>query len=340
MKKSLNWGLRLRHIIKRPKVILKVAKRYLQIIAFKQKPLRTVQIAIDYECNANCVHCSSEALINPNRKKMSLDTIKELIDQCVSLGTLNFALSGGEPLLYPYLEDIIRYIKQKGVFSNVITNGILLTREKALSLKNAGLDVIYLSLEGFSDVHDSFYGIPGLFNRSVGNMIYAKSVGIDTMVLTVATNESLESGLTAKLADFLYKNQIDTWILYPSVIGKWANNEAVLLTDENRKRYRELLKNPWISWEGDANYLKDGCPAGTEVLYITAYGDICPCPFIHLSYGNIHETTVKEALDKMRNNEYFSYIHDDCLVGTDKEFYRKHIDPFRSKEFPIQMTKE
>jgi len=79
---------------------------------------------------------------------MTLDEIKRYVDRSVELrnyGVLSFL--GGEPLMHPDLDAGITYAKQKGLGVGVYTNGVLLTKERAQSLKSLGVDYIYAHVD-------------------------------------------------------------------------------------------------------------------------------------------------------------------------------------------------
>jgi MoaA/NifB/PqqE/SkfB family radical SAM enzyme len=69
------------------------------------------------------------------------------IDRLASLGTSMIDLSGGEPLLHPDLDQIIRRIRRHGAFAGLLTNGYLLTRDRIRRLNQAGLDRLQISID-------------------------------------------------------------------------------------------------------------------------------------------------------------------------------------------------
>ena len=95
-------------------------------------------------CNLSCTYCNeydSRALPVP-----FADVIRR-IDRLCDLGTGIITLSGGEPLLHPDLDAIIRHIRRRGSIATLITNGTLLTRERICALNRAGLDHLQISID-------------------------------------------------------------------------------------------------------------------------------------------------------------------------------------------------
>jgi MoaA/NifB/PqqE/SkfB family radical SAM enzyme len=69
------------------------------------------------------------------------------IDLLATLGTAAITISGGEPLLHPELDEIIRRIRRHGILAGLITNGYLLTPERISRLNHAGLDQLQISID-------------------------------------------------------------------------------------------------------------------------------------------------------------------------------------------------
>lgn len=84
-------------------------------------------IEITYACNFRCVHCYAD-----NKHSMchlSFAKIVQLIDQMVDAGTFILTLSGGDPLMHPEFKQIYKYIKERGIFVEIFTNGSLITED-------------------------------------------------------------------------------------------------------------------------------------------------------------------------------------------------------------------
>jgi MoaA/NifB/PqqE/SkfB family radical SAM enzyme len=106
--------------------------------------------------------------------------------------------------------------------------------------------------------------------------------------------------------------------------GHWHDNQAVLLRADDRDYlYKLMHKYPLTSTDHEPNRNEVGCPAGTEKIYITPYGDVIPCPFIHLSFGNVRQTSLIEIVQKMRKVSQFGSYPKICVAGEDREFHQK-----------------
>ncbi len=95
-------------------------------------------------CNLSCTYCNE---FDDFSKPVSLDLMFERVDRLAALGTSIITISGGEPLLHPELEAVIRRIRSHGVIAGMITNGYLLTAKRIESLNAAGLEHLQISID-------------------------------------------------------------------------------------------------------------------------------------------------------------------------------------------------
>ena len=95
-------------------------------------------------CNLACAYCNEyDAVSQP----VPLEEMFRRIDKLAALGTTVITISGGEPLLHPDLDEIIRHIRQHHMIAGLITNGYLLTAERIQRLNRAGLEHLQISID-------------------------------------------------------------------------------------------------------------------------------------------------------------------------------------------------
>jgi MoaA/NifB/PqqE/SkfB family radical SAM enzyme len=95
-------------------------------------------------CNLSCTYCNE---YDDFSKPVPLDEMNRRIDHLGRLGTSIITISGGEPLLHPELDDVIRRIRKNGALAGMITNGYLLMPERIQRLNKAGLDHMQISID-------------------------------------------------------------------------------------------------------------------------------------------------------------------------------------------------
>lgn len=95
-------------------------------------------------CNLDCAYCNEyDAVSQP----VPLPEMKARLDLLARMGTSVITISGGEPLLHPELEEVIRHIRLRGMIAGMITNGFLLSRERIQQLNSAGLEHLQISID-------------------------------------------------------------------------------------------------------------------------------------------------------------------------------------------------
>jgi MoaA/NifB/PqqE/SkfB family radical SAM enzyme len=95
-------------------------------------------------CNLACTYCNEfDNISDP----VPLEEMLRRIDRLGEMGTGVVTISGGEPLLHPQLDDIIRRIRANGIIAGLITNGYLLTAERIERLNRAGLEHLQISID-------------------------------------------------------------------------------------------------------------------------------------------------------------------------------------------------
>jgi MoaA/NifB/PqqE/SkfB family radical SAM enzyme len=95
-------------------------------------------------CNLACTYCNE---FDDFSKPVPTDEMFRRIDKLGALGTTIVTISGGEPLLHPELDDVIRRIRANGMIAGLITNGYLLVAERIKSLNRAGLEWLQISID-------------------------------------------------------------------------------------------------------------------------------------------------------------------------------------------------
>jgi MoaA/NifB/PqqE/SkfB family radical SAM enzyme len=121
--------------------------RQAQVVAKAMKSPRhpiVAHIVPTRRCNLACTYCNE---FDDFSQPVPLVTMLGRIDRLAELGTTVITISGGEPLLHPELDEIIRHIRRRGSIATLITNGYLLTPDRIRRLNRAGLDHLQISID-------------------------------------------------------------------------------------------------------------------------------------------------------------------------------------------------
>jgi MoaA/NifB/PqqE/SkfB family radical SAM enzyme len=95
-------------------------------------------------CNLACKYCNE---YDDFSKPVPLDLMYHRVDKLGEFGTSVVTISGGEPLLHPELDEIIRRVRMHGIVAGMITNGYLLMPERIERLNRAGLEWLQISID-------------------------------------------------------------------------------------------------------------------------------------------------------------------------------------------------
>ncbi len=119
------------------------ARMFARAMASPRHPIVVHLIPIR-RCNLACSYCNEYDDFSP---PVPVETLLRRVDLLASLGATIITLSGGEPLLHPELDALIRHIRRRGILATVITNGYLLAPERIRRLNRAGLDYLQISID-------------------------------------------------------------------------------------------------------------------------------------------------------------------------------------------------
>ena len=112
-------------------------------VASKDHPIMAHLIPIR-RCNLSCTYCNE---YDDFSQPVPLDTMRRRVDLLADLGTTIVTMSGGEPLLHPDLDAIIKRMRDRGIIAGMITNGYLLMPDRIKRLNDAGLDHMQISID-------------------------------------------------------------------------------------------------------------------------------------------------------------------------------------------------
>ncbi|MDD4157224.1 MAG: radical SAM protein [Candidatus Cloacimonetes bacterium] len=295
-----------------------------------------VLIHVTNECNLNCKHCYARKGIN----KIEVASFNKLIDSLVEMETKMIHLSGGELLTHEDIFEMIRYVKDKGMYLEITTNGILLNKDILNKLKELQVDKIVISFDGaIAKTHDEIRGL-GNYAKSLANLELGLEFGLPMAVnyTVMSTNydqieQALEIFLKYNIKFLNFRRFIETGEgkkiaraitsieylnLFKMVNRKRETDKRVALGGEPHRILmdKELVKKARKVQMG-------GCSAGKYFLSIDPNGDITPCGFIPITVGNIYQDEIK---DVWKNSELLNKLRDrDSLNGKCKDCVNKNI---------------
>ena len=266
-----------------------------------------VYIELTRSCNLRCIHCLNASGIEENNQ-LTYEELAKLIKDLSDCGLQEVRLTGGEPLLFKGLIDLIKLCKANGLYVSLGTNGTLITKDIAKKLKEAGLDKAVISLDGNPDVHDAIRG-KGNYEKAFRGLMNLKDECITVRINSVIMKSNMQDIIDfAKSVD---KHEIPLFIRRFIESGRGENLENNMLSEEDYNYVRnELLNEITVGKLVNGHYLRNdegihpriklpfeirGCKAGQRAFAVMPNGDINLCGFLAAQnfkpIGNVRNVT-------------------------------------------------
>lgn len=302
--------------------------------------LKEVCLEITEACPMNCLHCSGECDAN-SRNMLSLHQIKKVISEFSGMGGEILEISGGEPLLHPFLPQIVDYAEKNNLGTILYTSGIMwntirgitsLDRNLAAKLRLSGLGKVIFSLQGAaSSTHEAVTQVRGSFNNVVCAIKIMKSLGFWVGVHFVPMKLNYgEFRDMYQLCQDLEIDEVGVLRLVPQ--GRGRINKGILeLSKSEFEEFNSVLKeltskcsNPIIRvgrpmdfrFVFDPSFVKSECDAGISRCLIAPDGKVVPCPAFKQNNndryvaGNVKDNSLVDIWNKSskwRDFRHFDY---------------------------------
>jgi len=299
--------------------------------ALKSAPT-LMHLCVTSKCINNCKYCSVK-----NRKKgRELSTIewKRVIGRLQDMGISYIVFTGGEPLLRKDIFDLIQYVDNRSK-SCLFTTGYKLTEKVAYKLKRSGLFSVFVGIDIPSKTSDK------KFKQALNAIKVLRKAGLYVGAQMVVLKEQLNKKKLFKFFKLLKKHGVyEIRILTPIISGNLINesniDDIIFNEEENKKLYKIQHKAnkkfciPKISvysyYESKEKY---GCNAGIQNSYISESGDLFPCDFVPMSFGNVLDIDVSFLWKSM--NEIINKPRSKCMA-------QKYNKQLINKNLPISKS--
>jgi MoaA/NifB/PqqE/SkfB family radical SAM enzyme len=290
------------------------------------------QIGITNECPQRCEYCYNR---NRTGKVMDKETILGTIRDLKELGVFWLGLTGGEPLLNKDILEIVESASD-GCAVKLFTTGCTLTKQLAADLGRAGLFSVSISLDHWEEGrHDRVRKYKGAFKAALEAIEIFRNVdGMHVGVSAVLPKEMLKRETVETVLEFLRGLGIhEAWLSEAKPSVSAYQNENSVITQAERLMLIEIQDRFNKAGGMTVNYLGHfederhfGCSAGHKMVYVDAFGEVSPCVFIPMSFGNVTETPVKNIYRKML--ERFP-SENACFINKNYKVLGKYMRPDR-----------
>lgn len=285
-------------------------------------------------CDLACFHCRASAQARRDPRELTTEEGKKLIDDIEQLAPPIFIFTGGDPLKRPDIYELIEYAARKSLHPAMTPSATpLLNRESLISLKQAGLKRLALSLDGATPAqHDAFRGVSGSFARTLDAMYWSNAIGLPIQINTAVSRRNIND--LEDIVSVIRGSRIVMWSLFfmvptgraqaadlPSAqefertfdrIYKLARTVPFKVKTTEAPHYRRYILQQ-RKRENPKQSFADGIPGilsineGRGFMFVSHTGEVQPSGFLPLSAGTVRQASLQ---DIYRNSELFQRLRD------------------------------
>ena len=284
-------------------------KGVIQVAQGRPLPVVT-NFAVTPRCPCRCWHCSFAD--RSRQEVLSLEQLQTSIAEVQALGASVIGLTGGEPLLRNDLEEIIACIDERSM-PLLFTTGYKLTAQRVQRLQASGLEIPVVSLDHYDPGrHDKGRGRQGMHATALKAIRLFQEAGMYVAVSFVPDRQLVaDREELFKTIDFFRDLGInDMRLTSPILSGHLTERPEELLSAEQVQTIFEIQKKctrtpgypgvfAYDYFESERYY---GCGAGYNYMFIDSQGNVCPCDFTMMSFGNILERPLTEIWNETSQN--------------------------------------
>lgn len=231
-------------------------------------------------------------------------TIGRIIEDAQELGTSVIGIKGGEPLLRNDLEEIIAAVDERSM-PILFTTGFGLTPKRVTALKQAGLEIPVISLNHYRPQDHDSGGKEGMFDTALKAIRLFREEGSYVAVSLAPHMEMVKNPKelyrTVRFFKDLGVNHVRLAKTVPQEGASFNSQEESVAQAHTRTIFnlqKMCMKTPEYPGAFAHDYFESeacfGCGAGYNYMYVDARGNVYPCDFTGLSFGNIHDTSLME----------------------------------------------
>lgn len=304
----------------------------------------TVVFSMTKACRYKCGHCYQRMDGGADLDESSLLTAAKDMLEC---GVAYFNVEGGEPmLLFDRLERLLQVIDRRGeVWVN--TTGDSLSPDKMARLKALNVLGVMVSIHASTpEAHDAFTGVPGSFEKARQALRAFKAAGFATAINSVLSEKDVLAGGIDSLMEVAKSLSCDyVQLIHPKPAGAWLGkhsgmqmtSELVAKIQERHLHYNLAVAKSYPGLAAqvfEESELALGCTSGgVDRFYLNAHGEVQPCEFLNVSFGNVKDEPFAAILARMRS--HFKTPGCDWLCCTQADSINEAIGRSEGRQTPL-----
>ena len=265
---------------------------------------------LTHRCPLQCPYCSNPLHLLKAADELDTKTWASAFSQAADLGVLQVHLSGGEPTVRQDLEELVQVLSSRGVYTNLITSGVTLTRDRLKALAACGLDHVQLSLQSLDpETADKIANYKDSLAKKLEVARWVREEGLPLTINAPTHRHNIkETPAFIDLALELGAGRLE--IAHIQYYGWAKRNEAALLPPyelvleeaaivaDAKERLQGILAIDYVTPDYYAQFPKP-CMGGwaKDVMNISPEGKVLPChaaESLPLSFDNIKDRPLRE----------------------------------------------
>ncbi|WP_135610912.1 GTP 3',8-cyclase MoaA [Methanococcoides sp. AM1] len=276
------------------------------------RTVKSLRISLTNRCNLDCIYCHSEG-DEGSRNEMTVEMISDIVTTSAKFGVNKVKFSGGEPLVRKDFEEILRALPELKDVS-VTTNGVLL-KERAYSLKEAGLDRANVSLDTLDPEKYAYitHGKPENLNDVLEGINAAIDAGLTPVKINMVLLKGINEDEIDDMLEFVRSHKGDLVLQIIQVMdfreGAQYNLDAEEIENDLERRADTIRMR---KMHHRKSYIIDGAEvefvrpidnaefcANCNRLRITADGKLKPCLLVNdnlIDFSNADPEDLPELL--------------------------------------------
>ena len=280
-----------------------------------EKELNFVWLELTEACNLRCLHCYDGDEHKDNfSEKLSFEQWKDVLFQLKKLNCKRIEFIGGEPTVYPYFFDLLKYAVSLGLKTDIYSNLLLFSDELVGFIKEHEITVHFSIYGSNGEVHDSVTCRKGSFEKTI--YWVKKLVSNDIKVIPAITIMRKNQDDYENTIQFVKSLGVETKLIAVDTV-RATNKRCVLnLTPTGKAKLISLRQKPNFSTTREffeKAYSTNTCLFGK--FSIQPNGNLSPCEFSRdIIYGNVKKNSINEILESDVLNSFwflnFSKISD------------------------------
>jgi MoaA/NifB/PqqE/SkfB family radical SAM enzyme len=204
------------------------------------------------------------------------------------------------------------------------------------------VNIFTISIDsGDAEEHDAFRGVRGAFGRTMRTVDLALEEGLQVTIGTTVHHGNVRSAGLKRLVEFAIERRCQVVFGLAVPAGNWQGNDEILLDEQDLGLIEEYCDwSPFVRVDLEGNYRHTGCGAMKEIMYVTPFGDVLSCPFLHISFGRATEESMKHIRARALENPYLKRYWPRCLAAADPAFRERVMAQLRGqRDLPLHHTK-